>query len=151
MYKIRGVLLVIGVLGLALLSLALQPSKTRMAPMTSVATQQTVSLAPFTSVQLDSGVKAVLEYGPVQRVTLLKGSADVSVITVTQDRLVIDKCRDKCPRGYELHVEIVIPFITGISVAHGGAIESRGNFPRHTAMSLAVSHDGTVSCPCHFV
>ena len=144
MYKVRGLLLVAGLLGLTLLSLAIQPTKTRMEPEANAEPQQAVSLAPFTSVQLDSGVKAILQYGSVQRVTLLKGSADVSVITVAQDRLVIDKCRDKCPRGYELQVEIVTPLITAISVANGGAIESRGNFPRQAAMSLAVSHGGMV-------
>jgi len=103
-----------------------------------------LSLAPFTSVELDGGVKAVLQYGSPQRVKMLKGSGDVSSITVTQARLVIDKCRDKCPRGYELHVEIVTPLITAISAANGGRIESRGNFPQQPAMSLAVSHGGTV-------
>jgi hypothetical protein len=144
MNNIRSVLRIAGVLGLTLLSLAIQPTKTRMEPVANVEPQQALSLAPFTSVQLDSGVKAILQYGTVQRVTLLKGSADISLITVAQERLVIDKCRDKCPRGYELHVEIVTPLITAISLANGGAIESRGNFPRQTAMSLAVSHGGTV-------
>jgi hypothetical protein len=115
-----------------------------MEPVVSVEPQQAVSLAPFSSVELNGGVKAVLQYGSPQRVTMLKGSADVSLITVTQERLVIDKCRDKCPRGYELHVEIVTPLINAISAANGGLIESQGNFPLQTAMSLAVSQGGTV-------
>jgi hypothetical protein len=144
MYKIRGVLLGAGVIGLAFLWLAVQPTKTQMEPVVRVEPQQAVNLAPFTSVELDGGVKAVLQYGSPQRVTMLKGSGDVSLITVTQERLVIDKCRDKCPRGYELQVEIVTPHINAISSANGGLIESRGNFPLQPAMSLAVSHGGTV-------
>lgn len=144
MYKIRGILLGAGVIGLAFLSLAVQPTKTQMEPVGSVEPQQTVSLAPFTSIKLNSGVKAVLQYGSPQRVTLLKGSGDISLIEVAQEQLVIDKCRDKCPRGYELQVEIVTPLINAIAVANGGLIESRGDFPLQTAMSLAVSHGGTV-------
>ena len=144
MYKIRGILLGVGVIGLALLSLAIQPTKTQMEPAVSVEPQQAVTVAPFTSVELNGGVKAVLQYGSPQRVTVLKGSEDVSRMTVTDEKLLIEKCRDKCPKGYELHVEIVTPLITAISSANGGTIESRGNFPLQTAMSLAVSHGGTV-------
>ena len=158
MYKIRGVLFGAGVIGLALLSLAVQPTKTQMeqgsrahspassfsSPAISVSPQQAVSLAPFTSIELDGGVKAVLQYGSPQRVTMLRGSEDLSRITVTQERLVIEKCRTKCPRGYELHVEIVTPSVNAISAANGGTIESRGNFPHQSTMSLAVSHGGTV-------
>ena len=143
MYKTRGLLLGDGVIGLTLLSLAIQPTKTQMEPVVS-ARQQARPLAPFTSVELNGGIKAVLHYGSPQRVTMLKGSEDVSLMTVTGERLVIEKCRDKCPRGYELQVEIVTPLIKSISVSNGGAIESLGDFPLHTAMSLAVSHGGTV-------
>jgi hypothetical protein len=151
MYKIRGVVLGAGVIGLTLLSLVIQPTKTQMEPVVSqmesavsVAPKQAGPLAPFTSVELNGGVKAVLQYGSPQRVTMLKGSADVSLMRVTDERLVIDKCRDKCPRGYELHVEIVTPLITAISAANGGTIESRGDFPQQTEMSLAVRNGGTV-------
>lgn len=144
MYKIRGVLFGAGVIGLTLMSLIIQPTKTQMEPVVSVAPQQAKPMAPFTAVELNGGVKAVLHYGSPQRVTMLKGSEDVSQMTVTNERLVIDKCRDKCPRGYELQVEIVTPLITAISAANGSRIESRGSFPHQTAMSLAVSNGGTV-------
>lgn len=144
MHKIRGVLLGAGVIGLMLLAMAIQPTKTQMEPLISVASRQSVPLPRFNSIELDGGVKAVIQYGSPQRVTMLKGSEDLSLITVTQDRLVIDKCRDKCPRGYELQVEIVTPLINSISVANGGRIESLGSFPLHPAMSLAVSHGGTI-------
>jgi hypothetical protein len=142
MYKFRGVVLGAGIIGLSLLSLAIQPTKTQMEPV--VAPQNGLPLAPFNSIELNGGAKAVLQYGSSQRVTMLKGSEDVSLITVTGQRLVIEKCRDKCPRGYELQVEIVTPVITALAAVNGGNIESRGNFSLHTALSLAVSHGGTV-------
>jgi hypothetical protein len=144
MYKLRGVLLGAGVIGLTLLSLVIQPTKTQMEPVARLEPQQAVPLAPFTSVELDGGVKALLQHGSPQRVTMLKGSRDISLITVTQERLIIDKCRDKCPRGYELQIEIVTPLINAISVRNGGAIESQGSFPAHSAMSLAVSQGGMI-------
>ena len=144
MHKLRGVMLVATLIGLTFLSLAIQPTKTQMEPVVSLEPQQATPLASFNSVELDGGSKAVLQYGSPQRVTILKGSADVSAITVTQDRLVIDKCRVKCPRGYELQVEIVTPLVNAIQVRNGGVIESRGSFPSQTAMSLAVSHGGTI-------
>jgi len=114
-------------------------------PTAPVAAGAVVPLAPFTSVELRDGVKAVLQYGPVQRVTLLKGSPEVTQVAVAGGEwLVIEKCRDKCPRGYELEIEIVTPKIAGISVAHGGTIESRGSFPRQAEISLAVSNGGTI-------
>ena len=144
MNKLRGLTLVATIIGLTFLSLVIQPTKTQMEPVVSMEPQQDVPLAQFNTVELNGGAKAVLQYGSPQRVTLLKGSADVSVITVTQERLVIDKCRDKCPRGYELQVEIVTPLVNAISVRNGGVIESRGSFPSQTAMSLAVAHGGTI-------
>ena len=144
MYRIRGVLLGVGVIGLMSLSMAFQPTKTQMEPVVSGEPPHAVPLPRFNSIELDGGVKAVIQYGSPQRVTMLKGSEDLSLITVTQDRLVIDKCRDKCPRGYELQVEIVTPLINSISVANGGRIGSLGSFPLHTAMSLAVSHGGMI-------
>jgi len=144
MYRIRGVLLGVGIIGLMGLSLAIQPTKTQMEPVISLESQPAIPLAPFNSIELNGGAKALVQYGSPQRVTMLKGNQDLSLITVTQDRLVIEKCRDKCPRGYELQVEIVTPLINSISVANGGRIESLGSFPRHSAMSLAVSHGGVI-------
>jgi hypothetical protein len=107
--------------------------------------QTVVPLAPFRSVELRDGGKAILHHGPVQRVTLLKGSPDYTLVTIAGgDRLVIDKCRNDCPRGYELEIEIVTPGIAGISIAHGGTIASRGNFPRQAEIRVAVSNGGTI-------
>jgi hypothetical protein len=110
-----------------------------------VIAQTVVPLAPFGSVELRDCGKVILHHGPVQRVTLLKGSPDYTQVTIAGgDRLVIDKCRNKCPRGYELEIEIVTPDIAGISSAEGGTIESRGNFPRQAEIKVAVSNGGRI-------
>lgn len=144
MKRTRSAVIVAAVSGLMFLGLAIKPAPTRMEGIERVAPQPAIPLASFNSIELHNGVKAVLHFGTPQRVTLLKGSPDVTQIGVTGERLVIDKCRDKCPRGYELQVEIVTPLVTAISVDNGSWLESRGNFPLHTALSLAVAHGGTL-------
>ncbi len=110
-----------------------------------VAPQGEVSLAPFKSIELRAGGTVVLRHGLSQRVTLLQGSLDYTQVTVADaGRLVIDKCKTKCPRGYKLEIEIVTPDIAGLSVADGGWIQSRGNFPRQPAIGVTVSHGGMI-------
>jgi len=110
-----------------------------------VAPQGEVSLAPFKSVELRAGGTVVLRHGLSQRVTLLQGNLDFTQVTVADaGRLVIDKCKTKCPRGYKLEIEIVTPDIAGLSVTDGGSIQSRGNFPRQPAIGVAVSQGGTI-------
>ena len=144
MCQICRVVLIAGVSGLMFLALAGKTAGTKMPATGNAEAPPAVQLAPFTSIELQGGVKAVLNYGLVQRVSLLKGDPDVTQISVAGDRLLIEKCRDKCPRGYEVEVEIVAPVISAISVGNGGTIESRGNFPLHTSLTLAVAHGGTI-------
>lgn len=106
---------------------------------------QAVTVAPFRSVELRNGAHAILRYGPTQRVTFLKGSPDHTDVTVTSGNgLVIDKCRTKCARDYELEIEIVAPDLAGLTVAHGGWIQSRGTFPRQGALDVTVDNGGTI-------
>ena len=58
--------------------------------------------------------------------------------------LVIEKCRDKCPRGYELEVEVLVPVINRISLANGGRIQSSGSFARQAELVATVRHGGTI-------
>jgi hypothetical protein len=107
--------------------------------------QTVVPLAPFGSVELRGGVRAILRHGPTQRVTFLKGSPDYTRVMITDGgRLLIDKCKSRCPRGYDVEVEIVTPDIAGISVADGGTIQSRGNFPRQAEIRATVRDGGTI-------
>jgi putative autotransporter adhesin-like protein len=110
-----------------------------------VGSQTVVPLGQFSSVELRNGGKVLVRHGATHRVTLLKGSPDYTQVNIASgDRLVIDKCRNNCPRGYELEVEIVAPDIAGISIADGGTIESRGSFPRREGIRVAVSNGGTI-------
>jgi Putative auto-transporter adhesin, head GIN domain len=117
-------------------------SETTPAP---VRMQTAVPVTPFGSVELRDGGRAILRHGPTPRVTLLKGSLEYTAVMIADGgRLVIDKCKSRCPRGYDLEMEIVAPAITRISVAHGGTIQTHGNFPRMAEIGVAVSNGGTI-------
>jgi hypothetical protein len=104
-----------------------------------------VPLGPFRSLALRSGGKVILRHGSDQRVTLLKGSTDYSSVRIVEgDRLVIERCRSRCPKGYELVVEVRTPDIDGIMVADGGSIRSSGSFPRQASLQAAVRDGGTI-------
>jgi hypothetical protein len=111
----------------------------------SVMAQKTVALAPFNSVELRNGGRVFLSHGATQQVTLLKGSQQCTQFTVVDGRrLVIDDNHQADCTDYELQVEIVIPDIKGIAVAHGGLIQSRGVFPNLSAISVAVNNGGNI-------
>ena len=113
--------------------------------MSPVAAQKAVSLAPFSSVETHDGAHVVVQHGPTQRVTLLKGSLDCSAVSIADGgRLVIEKYKSRCPERYQLEVEIVTPDIARISVADGGWIQSRGSFPRQAEIRVAVESGGTI-------
>ena len=110
-----------------------------------VVAQTVVPLTPFRSIELRDGVKAILRHGPSQRVAFIKGSSDYTRVTIASaDHLVIEKCVRKCPRGYDLEVEIVTPDIARLSVTDGGTIQSRGRFPRQAEMAVTVSNGGMI-------
>jgi hypothetical protein len=107
--------------------------------------QTTLQLAPFNSIAVIDGGHVVLRPAPTQRVTLLRGSLDYTRLSTTDGgRLVIDKCIRKCPRGYQLEVEIFAPSFARISLANGGSVQTRGGFPRQRELTVAVSHGGTI-------
>jgi hypothetical protein len=107
--------------------------------------QTTLQLAPFKSIEVLDGGHVTLRSAPTQRVTLLRGSLDYTRLAIVDGgRLVIDKCNRKCPRGYQLQVEIFAPSFPRISVANGGKAESRGDFPRQSQLAVAVAHGGTI-------
>jgi hypothetical protein len=104
-----------------------------------------VQVGPFNSIELPHGGHVILQRAPTQRVSLVRGSLDYTRLAVTDGgRLIIDKCFRKCPRGYRLELEILAPNVTGISLANGGSIQSRGSFPRQSDLAVAVSHGGTI-------
>lgn len=104
-----------------------------------------VEVAPFRSVELRNGSHAILRYGPTQQVTFLKGKPEHTQVTVASGgRLVIDKCKSKCGRGYELEIEIVTPALARLTVPQGGWIQTRGSFPRQAELGVTVDNGGTI-------
>jgi hypothetical protein len=110
----------------------------------SVAAQTAVPLPLFRSIELHDGGHVTLRYGQTQTVTLLKGSTDCAGFTVNNGRLVIDKYKERCPKKYELEIEIITPSVAEISVTNGGKIKSLGDFPRQTEINTVVSNGGTI-------
>lgn len=107
--------------------------------------QTTLQVASFNAIELPNGGHVVFRPAPTHGVTLVRGSLDYTRINVANGgRLVVDKCSRKCPRGYRLEIEIAAPSLTGISLANGGIIQSRGRFPRQGELAVAVDHGGTI-------
>jgi hypothetical protein len=78
-------------------------------------------------------------------VTFLKGSSEYTRVAVGDgDHLLVEKCARKCPRSYELELEIVSPALSRVSVAEGGTLQSRGDFPRQAQLDVTVHNGGTV-------
>ena len=109
-----------------------------------VSAQTVVPVAPFGSVELHDGVEVILRHGPTQSVTLLKGSLDYTSIRIADAVLIIDTCKNRCPRGYKLEIEIVTPNIVGILVSDGGTLQSLGDFPRQPEIGVTVRQGGTI-------
>jgi hypothetical protein len=107
--------------------------------------QAALQLAPFNSVEALDGGHVILRAAPTRRVTLLRGSLDYTRMEVVDGgRLVIDKCASKCPRGYQLEVEIAAPSFARLSIANGGRMQSSGDFPRQSQLTVAVAHGGAI-------
>lgn len=113
---------------------------------TPVAIQPGIPLtAAFTSVEVRNGAEVNLIHGQSQRVTLLRGDPEQTGITLHDDgRLVIDRCKKRCPRGHDLEVEVVTPGLSTIAVAEGGTIQSRDGFPPQPQLEVSVSQGGTI-------
>lgn len=104
-----------------------------------------VEVAPFRTVELRSGGKVIVRHGPAQRVTFIKGSPGDARVTVTSEGgLIIEKRKSKGGRRTELEIEVLTPELIGVTVAHGGMIQSRGIFPRQAALVATVDNGGTV-------
>ena len=110
-----------------------------------VAAQTVVPVAPFRAIELHDGGHVTLRHGATQTVTLLKGSTDCAQFTIADGGwLVIDKYKGRCPRKYELEIEIMTPDIAEILVADGGRIQIRGSFPRQAEIKTIVRNGGTI-------
>jgi len=101
--------------------------------------------ASFNSVELRNGGTVTLIHGASQTVTLIEGDPETSSIAVRDDgRLVIDRCPTECPGRHKFNVEVVTPTLANITVAEGGTIQTRGDFPHQMHIGLAVRQGGTI-------
>jgi hypothetical protein len=114
------------------------------------AAETLVPLARFNAIELRGGGQVRLRYGPVQRVTLVRGSTAHSSIAVKADdrrkpdRLVIEACARNCPRVYKLEIEIETPDLQALSVEGGGAIDAETAFPAMDSIAVAVHGGGQI-------
>lgn len=109
--------------------------------------QTVVPVQRFDNVELRGGGRVTLRNGPVQRVTLMKGSTQFTTFRVEgrgEDRLVIDACNRRCPRRYDLEIEIVTPHLEGVAISGGGEIVARGAFPQRASLAAAISGGGRI-------
>lgn len=105
---------------------------------------ETVVPAPsFKSVALRGGGKVILRHGTEQKVTLVRGTTDQTRITVQDERLIVDRCRD-CSHDYQLEVEITTPVFEDLLVTDGGTIATQGTFPARANLRAAVEDGGTI-------
>ena len=103
-----------------------------------------VQLPPFQSVEVPEGGHVVIRYGSTQRVTLMNGNLNYTLMRVTADGvLVISNCRHDC-RGYRSDVEIVMPAIRSLLMSNGGWIRTSGSFPRQEDIEVEVDNGGTI-------
>ncbi|HEY3777136.1 MAG TPA: DUF2807 domain-containing protein [Rhizomicrobium sp.] len=106
---------------------------------------QTIHVAPFNNVELKGGGHVVIRYGQVQQVRIVSGSPAITRFAIDEPRkLRIETCNSKCPRHYDLQVEITTPRIDGLGVSGGGAVDSMGRFPAPRRLALGVEGGGMV-------
>lgn len=101
---------------------------------------ETVPVKAFKSVQLRGGGSVSIRPGATQRVTLLSGSTRFTTVRVDdRGRLRIEACNARCPRDYDLQVEIVTPLAPDAAASGGGAMTFARGFRSQPQLSLAVS------------
>lgn len=104
-----------------------------------------VPVPPFNSIQLRGGGVVSVVPGPVQRVTILEGSSQVTRMEVEPSgRLRIDTCNDRCPERYRLRVEIQSPRVPDLAIDGGGQINAAGGFRPQRELSAAINGGGRI-------
>ncbi|HEX3430975.1 MAG TPA: DUF2807 domain-containing protein [Rhizomicrobium sp.] len=107
--------------------------------------QQLVRVSPFDSLELEGGGHVIVKSGDVQTVRLIQGSlAYTRFVQDEPGKLRIEACKNDCPNHYDLEVEITTPHIEGLGVSGGGAIDSKGDFPRLRHLALGIEGGGTI-------
>jgi hypothetical protein len=106
---------------------------------------ENVSLPSFRSVELRGGGDVVLVPGPTQRVTILEGSSAFTRIYVERNgQLRIDACNERCPRNYQLRIQIQAPRVPDVGVSGGGSIAVQPGFAPQSQLAAGVSGGGKI-------
>jgi hypothetical protein len=109
------------------------------------AAAEVVPVSQFSSVQLRGGGAVVIRPGPVQRVTIVSGSAQFTRIRVERGRqLVIDACDTRCPQHYDLRVQIETPQAPDVAIEGGGEISAAPGFGAERELGMAISGGGVI-------
>ncbi|MGQ0659608.1 hypothetical protein [Sphingosinicella sp.] len=103
-----------------------------------------VSLGEFRSVELRGGGRVTVRHAPARGFMLREGNLALSRVELVGDRLVIERCRDHCPHGYRLEVEVTAPEIDALAVTDGGLLQASGDFPARAALAIAVVSGGMI-------
>lgn len=89
-----------------------------------------MKLPPFSAIAVHGGGEVKLSYGPVQRVTVIKGDMKVARVEVKGQTLDLAACTGMCWGSHELVVEVVTPKLEAVDVHGGGSITAQGTFPK---------------------
>jgi hypothetical protein len=111
---------------------------------TAASAQTAVPIGHFDGVELSGGGHIVFRHGPVQRVVILKGSAQITKLHIENSKLVVDICDNNCPTHYDFELEITTPAIQSVSVNGGGDIDVAPGFPAQQQITAAIQGGGRI-------
>ena len=107
--------------------------------------QEVVPVPHFKSVELRGGGEVLIQRGPVQRVTLVKGSSRYTRVRVTRDdKLTIDVCSSDCPHNYRLKVVVESPNVPYLAIDGGGKISTAAGFAGQEEVVAAINGGGVI-------
>jgi hypothetical protein len=124
-------------LPVTLVALLALPSNSRAA--------ESVALPAFRAIDLRGGGQVVVLPGASQRVTLVEGNSRLTRFSVDRrGRLMIDGCRNNCPRSYKLRIEIRSPRMPDAAISGGGSIRAAPGFRGQDSISAAIHGGGKI-------
>src|SRR3569623_1185784 len=110
----------------------------------ALAEAQIVPVPSFKAVELSGGGDLTIVPGPVQRVTIVRGSTQFTTVRTDRDgKLVIDACNAQCPHNYPLLIRVESPQVPTVAVRAGGTITVGNGFAPQRDVVAAVSAGGT--------
>lgn len=101
-----------------------------------------VPLGQFRAVEVDGGGHVTVCHGDARSLVVREGSLDISRVELVGERLVIEGCPGRCPRGYRLELELTTPDLISLAVQNGGVLQTSGAFPAQPSVAAAVANGG---------